>query len=250
MGSSSVNGILGLDGDDTIFGLDGNDALSGGNGSDISIGGNGNDRLDGGADSDRVMYQGSAAVRVDLRITAAQNTGHGWDTITNVEHVTAASGNDRVLGDNSGNSLLGLDGNDVLFGLGGNDTLMGGNAQDQSNGGAGRDFLIGGADADSFVFNAALGGGNIDAILDFELGIDRISLDDATFAGLASGVLAAGAFVANTSGFATLAAHRSIYETDTGGVFFDSDGTGAAARVQFATVDPGLALTAADFIVF
>jgi Ca2+-binding RTX toxin-like protein len=42
---------------------------------------------------------------------------------------------------------------------------------------------------------------------------------------------------------------RIIYDDTTGAVFFDADGTGAAAAIQFAIVDPGLALTNSQFIV-
>ena len=78
---------------------------------------------------------------------------------------------------------------------------------------------------------------------------DTIWLEDSVFAGLGLGALGAAAFVANTSGQATTAAHRLIYESDTGALFFDEDGTGATARIQFATLGTGLALTAADFLV-
>jgi serralysin len=43
---------------------------------------------------------------------------------------------------------------------------------------------------------------------------------------------------------------RIIYETDTGRLFFDADGNGAAAKVQFATIGANLAVTSADFFVF
>ena len=55
--------------------------------------------------------------------------------------------------------------------------------------------------------------------------------------------------VANTAGQATTAAHRLIYETDTGALWFDADGTGAGLRVQFALLSAGLQLTEADFLI-
>jgi Ca2+-binding RTX toxin-like protein len=63
--------------------------------------------------------------------------------------------------------------------------------------------------------------------------------------------LAAVAFVRNTSGNATDASDRIIYETDTGRLYFDRDGTGSAAKVHFATLDRNLDLDSDNFgIIF
>ena len=48
--------------------------------------------------------------------------------------------------------------------------------------------------------------------------------------------------------FAELAA-LTIYYVDTGALFYDSDGTGAAAAIQVAEMSAGLALTHLDFLV-
>jgi serralysin len=47
--------------------------------------------------------------------------------------------------------------------------------------------------------------------------------------------------------FATTAQQRIIYNSATGGLFYDADGTGASAQVQFAQLKAGLALTTANF---
>ena len=67
------------------------------------------------------------------------------------------------------------------------------------------------------------------------------------FTGLAAGALAAGAF--NTGAAATEADDRIIYNSATGALLFDADGTGASAAIQFATLAGGLALTASEFLV-
>jgi hypothetical protein len=64
-----------------------------------------------------------------------------------------------------------------------------------------------------------------------------------------AGTLAAAAFVKNTTGTATNAAHRIIYETDTGHLIYDSNGSAAGGAIQFATVAANLALTNSDFVV-
>lgn len=152
-------------------------------------------------------------------------------------------------------TINGLRGNDVLNGLAGNDTLNGGDDNDVLNGGLGADVLTGGAGRgnDFFVFNAVLGGGNVDTITDF----GNVNRNDDTFrlentgAGLfetlATGNLATNAFAVGTA--ATTAAHRIVYNNQTGDVFYDADGSGATAQVLFATMSNRVNLTAADFVV-
>ncbi len=129
-------------------------------------------------------------------------------------------------------------------------TIVGNTGANVLAGGLGNDTLTGDGGADSFVFDTALGAGNVDRIMDFNAVDDTIQLDDAIFTGLAVGALAATAFAQNTSGNADDANNRIIYETDTGNLYFDADGTGAAARVHFATLGLNLTLTSADFFVF
>jgi len=266
-GDAQNNTLWGWDGNDILNGRAGNDVLVGGAGNDILLGGTGADRLDGGAGSDRAFFTGTAAASVDLRVTGAQNTGHGTDTLVSIEHLTSGSGNDRLIGNSAANSLISGNGNDTLNGLSGNDTLVGGNGNDRLiggtgddrllggagndtlYGGGGNDSLTGGAGADTFVFNTALGVGNVDRVTDFSVVDDTIRLENAVFTGLANGALTAAAFVANTKGLAGDASDRIIYETDTGNLFFDADGTGSGARVQFAVLNAGLAMTSADFFV-
>ena len=113
----------------------------------------------------------------------------------------------------------------------------------------GVETLTGGTGADVFVFDSAPGGGNIDTIKDFELGVDKIHLDDALFAGLVPGGLDPTIFVSNLTGAAEDGLDRITYETDTGRIYYDADGLGGAARIRFAEVTAGLALSAADFLV-
>jgi Ca2+-binding RTX toxin-like protein len=115
------------------------------------------------------------------------------------------------------------------------------------NGGGGNDTLISFGGNDVFAFTTALGSGNVDVLFDFASGSDRIALDDAVFAGLSPGALAAGAFVVGSA--AQDADDRIIYNSATGQLLFDADGNGAGAAVHFATVQVGTAIAGTDFIV-
>ncbi|MGP3699482.1 calcium-binding protein, partial [Rhodobacter sp. NSM] len=116
-------------------------------------------------------------------------------------------------------------------------------------GGLGNDRLTGGAGADIFVFNTRLTTNNIDRINDFSVVDDTILLENAIFTTLSAGTLAASAFASNMTGKATDALDRLIYEKDSGALWYDADGTGSGARIQFATISAGLSLTAVDFLV-
>ena len=111
--------------------------------------------------------------------------------------------------------------------------------------GGGNDIMAGFDGADFFVFDTALAGAGVDLILDLQVGIDKIALDDSVFGGLAA--VTASNFVTGTS--AQDADDRIIYDPNTGALFFDADGNGAGAAVQFAALSTGLALSASDFMV-
>ena len=88
----------------------------------------------------------------------------------------AGTANDNLTGNEFGQAVVGNAGGNVLDGKGGLDALVG----------------LGGADA--FTFTTALGAGNVDQMIDMTPGLDKIYLDNAIFATLADGALAAGAF--------------------------------------------------------
>jgi Ca2+-binding RTX toxin-like protein len=204
-----------------------------------------------GAGAETVQGGTGARDQIDLRhgaggiIDLVEDRGTGLadgDIYSGFEVVLGSrNGADTIFGNTSANELSGLGGNDVINGGSGNDTL---------NGGAGLDTLTGGSGADTFIFNTALGTGNVDRFADFNAVADTIRLENAIFTGLADGNLAATGFVQNTTGNAADASDRIIYESDTGRLYFDSDGTGAATKVHFATLATGLTLTSADFFVF
>ena len=173
--------------------------------------------------------------------------------------VNTTSENDVIYGGAEDDRIAGRRGNDILKGEGGNDVLRGGRGDDDLNGGSGddvldgrfgNDVLRGGEGADCFQFAMALdGSGNVDKIVDFAVGRDRIQFDLAIFDGLGSiGTLAARAFAVGTA--AHDADDRIIYDPSTGALFYDADGDSGQAAVQFAVVDRNLPLSNEDFLVY
>lgn len=135
-------------------------------------------------------------------------------------------------------------------GIAGSDNLNGGSGSDLLDGGLAADTLTGGAGEDSFRFSTALGNGNVDWITDFNVSDDTILLDSLIFASAGGdGALAVGAFHKSTAGVAHDADDRIIYDTDSGALFYDADGSGQGAAVQFARLSKNLNVSAADFVV-
>ena len=84
-----------------------------------------------------------------------------------------------------------------------------------------------------------LGGSNIDVIRDFATE-DSVHLDNAIFKGIGSGTAARPVKVLTDAFHVGRAAgdaqDRIIYDRSKGVLFYDADGTGSAAMVQFAVV--------------
>ncbi|HUD91334.1 M10 family metallopeptidase [Sphingobium sp.] len=248
-GNNFAQTINGNDANNSLKGLGGNDILNGNGGNDILEGGDGNDTMNGGAGDDTVRYiDATAGVTVSLAVSGAQATGGaGSDTLISIEHLSGSAFHD-ILGGNAGNNnLKGGSGNDQLNGGGGNDVLDGGNGDDILNGGSGADTLTGGGGKDIFAFLNGLGGGNVDTVTDYSVADDTFRLNSAAFGGLAIGSLSAAAFrIGSAAGDAS---DRIIYNSATGALLFDADGTGATAAVQFANISTGLAMTNAEFVI-
>lgn len=241
--------------DNVLTGNSGSDTLDGGLGVDTLIGGGGND-------SYVVDNVGDVTTEAANGGTDFVTASLSWTLAVNVENLTLSgsaaidgTGNtlDNVLTGNSGTNVLsGLDGNDTLIGGLGNDTLLGGIGNDRLVGGAGNDVLNGGAGADTFVFDTAPNAvTNLDTVQDFTSGTDKLSFSRAVFTAFSStGAISSDAF---WSGAGVNAAHdatdRFIYNTATGALWYDADGTGATAAVQVATLTGAPTLAFTDFLI-
>jgi Ca2+-binding RTX toxin-like protein len=153
-------------------------------------------------------------------------------------------------GNNLDNTILGNGGINVLRGEAGNDTINGADGDDTLIGGAGNDYLTGGAGVNTFRFYDS--GEGIDIISDFKAGTDKIQISANGFDETMSlGRLDATAFIAG-AGITSASdhAHRFIYNTSNGALFFDADGNGShSSSIQIAVLSGTPALSNTDIFV-
>ncbi len=214
--------------DNYIYGNAGMNILYGGGGLDTLVGGGGDDTyyILGG---NELLYEAASGGR---------DTAYAF-----VSYTLTGGAEVEILSTNSigGTAAIDLTGNEFGQEVDGNDGV------NTLDGKGGNDLLVGFGGADTFAFTSALGAGNVDQILDFASGTDKIALDNAVFTGLVDGPLPNGAFA--TGPAATELDDRIVYNSATGQLFFDADGSGGIAAVQFASVAPGTILAASDFTV-
>jgi Ca2+-binding RTX toxin-like protein len=244
LGAGNINGT-GNSVANVMTGNSGNNVLNGRGGADTMTGLAGNDTYVVDSTSDQVVEAvggGTDTVQTAVSLTLAEN----------VENLfLLGAGNINGIGNTLDNAITGNSGNNTLNGAAGDDTLIGGAGNDRLFGGFGNDDLTGGTGADTFIFHSAPNAvTNVDTITDFSVADDTISLENSVFTTIgAVGTLAASAFVRNTTGLAQDASDRIIYESDTGNLFYDSNGNAAGGSVLIAVLDPGLLMTNLDFTV-
>jgi Ca2+-binding RTX toxin-like protein len=222
---NTSNVIVGTSGPDNLTGTTGNDTINGKGGADIMQGLAGNDTyvVDNVGDSVvEKLDEGTDTIRSSVTYSLPAN-------VENLVLTGTAATNGA--GNNLANKVTGNSGNNTL------------------NGALGRDVLTGGAGVDQFLFKTALNATtNVDRIEDFSVADERILLRKVIFAALTTtGTLSAASFRVGSA--ATNASHRIIYNSTTGSLSYDADGSGPIAAIRFAQLAPGLALTNANFIV-
>jgi Ca2+-binding RTX toxin-like protein len=227
-GNATNNNIIGNDGDNYIDGEGGSDHMTGRGGNDIYIVDTAGNWIVPGDRITEAAGGGQDEVRTSVSWTLT--AGAYVETLCTVNE----GGNDAInlTGNETGNIVRGNDGSNVI------------------NGGAGGDWLTGLGGPDWFRFDTPLNAiTNVDIISDFSVAADTILLDNAIFSAFANGPFAAERFVVGTGAAALDANDNIIYNSATGAIYYDSDGNGAAAAVQFAWVAAGTALTHLDFII-
>ena len=223
----SIENVIGTSFNDFLIGDTGANRLDGSGGDDILIGALGADVLVGGSGIDWASYEdNSGAVFVNLTLNAGSNNAAQDDTYDGIENLKGGLFDDFFIGNELANRLEGAMGADTLLGAGG---------------------------ADTFVFTYAPGAtstwgkANVDTILDFTSGTDKIELAASAFSGLAAGALNPAAFVVGSD--AVDANDRIIYNQATGHLLYDADGSGAGAAGLFAILDTKLVIQASDFVI-
>ncbi len=254
-GNTLNNIITGNEATNVLDGKAGTDSLDGGEGSDVYVISRATDHLaaeiadTGAAGTDEVRFAATSANTLTLFAgdtgieQVVIGTGSGATAVstgTTALNVNAAAvGNALTMIGNAGaNTLTGTTFADTLDGGAGADTLIGGNGSDSLIGGNGNDILTGGDGSDYFVFNfAANTASNKDTLTDFLSGTDILQFSTAVFSALGSiGSLGAAEFVSGAFTSGQDGTDRIVYNTVTGVVYYDADGSGAGAAVQVALI--------------
>ncbi|MET0238385.1 MAG: family 16 glycosylhydrolase [Sphingobium sp.] len=235
---SAALGAFGSAGNDSLYGNDGNNVLDGRAGADIMAGGKGDD----------VYYVDNIG---DMVI---EKTGEGMDTVySSVSFSLAGQAIEKLALTGTANiDAIGGGLDNILVGNSSNNLLSGGNGSDTLRGGFGKDILIGdtgtGRWQDFFVFDQTPGGQNVDTVMDFQRGLDKVQLSAGVFKGVgASGLLNDGALQFGTQ--STSAGAHMVYDQTTGALYYDSDGTGASPQSLVAYFANLTSLTAGDFMI-
>ena len=202
----------------TLIGNYGFNILTGLGGGDLMIGLKGNDTYN--------VY--------DSRDIIVEAAGEGFDQVEVFTSYTLGAGQEIE------SLRIALFGAYDAFVLRGNEfgqTITGSAGRNLLDGGLGNDVLNGGARADVFAFTTAPGPDNVDQIDFFEISEDEILLSSAIFTGIGNGRVALSRIAYGPA--ATTADHRIVLDPTTGGLYYDADGNGAGAAVQFARLSPG-----------
>lgn len=233
---SSIENIVG-----TAFA----DVLKGNDENNVIEGGGGRDTLSGGLGINTLSYATSqAGVKIDLSTGLASGGDAAGDRFSGFGNVTGSKSADIITGDAGTNQLFGGAGNDIIVGGGGmGDIIAGGKGVDRLTGGSGQDY---------FYLRPAFA--DRDVIVDFSndmLCIDPrlfgAGFDDTDKLAVRGGHFDITLFVANTTGQAESAEDRLIYNTSSGELFLDTNGTEAGGSRRIATLVGSPALTAYNF---
>lgn len=223
-----------------LTGSTGANTLDGGAGVDTMVGGDGSDTYAVRQVGDLVSETNAASAGGTDTVSSFLSS---YALTANVERgVIAVTTTASLVGNTLANILTGSTGANALSGGAGNDILIGG---------AGNDVLTGGSGSDAFRFTAAPNGStNVDRIADFVAIDDTLQLENAVFAKLTTtGTLSAANFRSGVGAHALDSNDYVLYDTGTGKLYYDADGSGAGAAIQIAALTGIPTLTNADIFI-
>ena len=210
----------------------------------------------GGADILKVATGGVANATINTAWKATLATiNNGTTNLTtlgfavNLSAVTKGTSGYKITDTGGATKLTGSALGDLIIGGIGNDTLIGGLGNDKLTGGNGNDL---------FVFNTKPNiKSNVDLITDFASGKDHLEFSKVAFsalhavAGVGSGLKASEFVSSPTATQGTTANSHLIYNSTSGALYYDENGSGAGAAVKVAILGTSThpALTAADILI-
>ena len=265
-------GMSGNNGNNSLIGTAFNDVIAGNYGNDTIIGGAGTDSMDGGFGDDLYIITDATHHNTseihdltgidELRFAATfASTLNLYIYDSGIENIVIGTGASAIA-DTTGTIAINIDatyfqwtglnitgnaGNNNIIGSYQNDTINGGLGDDFIRGYGGNNLLTGGAGADTFMLESWIG---YDAVTDFTSSVDKIQLfrGDYTTLNLGSTLLST-EFVSGASAVAGDSSDRIIYDTSTGALYYDADGSGAGVSYQIATLVGNSTLVASDFTI-
>lgn len=220
-------------------GLGGNDRLLGNAGNDTLIGGGGSDFLEGGEGVDTASYaESSVGINADLKSDAVvlgfdPNAPRDADpdTFASVENLVGSAFGDTLTGTAGDNDIEGGLGADVLTGSGGSDRFV------FRSPGQGIDRITDFASDDRLLVAATGFGGGLGAGIPLDYS-DPVGVFGST-----------GTFVSGPSPVANQPTATFLYDTSTGTLSYDIDGTGATGAVAIVTLEGIPTLTSSQIAV-
>jgi serralysin len=198
---------------------------------------------------------GPTLVATDIEVVNGNGGSSGGSVINGTsgnDSLVGTSGDDTINALAGEDRLEGLGGNDSLSGATGHDTLLGGDGNDTLVGGGWSDVVTGGPGADSFVY-AEAGTPQVDQVTDFVSGTDELLLENAYFTALgANSAWAAGDgrfYAAAGAAAGHDADDRVVYNTTTGALYYDADGSGGGSALIIANFQGAPGIVATDITV-
>lgn len=217
----------------------------------LSTGPNGSNPADKGAPGFNEFYYllNNKDVQTGIENGTIKSGLEHYLAIGRAEGRAAFAPNAWVQGSAQNDVITLREGKELGYGGDGDDFIDGKAGDDRLYGGAGNDILTGGSGKDLFVFDTALSKAGVDRITDFNPAEDKLELATSIFKGFSGSVQASQLLAEAGASQAKTAEQRLIYDTQSGKLFYDEDGSGTGfGPVQIAVLDGAPALSSNSFV--